>query len=155
MYYGIAALILIVLAGVYLFMRQKNGPIPLSGDLEKTLDQFVKEMTEQNELLLQAVSESEQKWQKKVEQLELRIKELEQAFNDGKQGSLSSEKAIPRQSHETAAEPQSQEDALALKKRYQRIFELHQNGLTIDEIAKAVGSGKGEVQFILQLAKME
>ena len=41
---------------------------------------------------------------------------------------------------------------LFLNDRYKEIFELQEKGLTVDEIAKQLGKGSGEVSFILQLA---
>jgi len=41
---------------------------------------------------------------------------------------------------------------LYLNDRYQEIFELLDQGLSVDEIAKRLGKGSGEVSFILQLA---
>lgn len=42
---------------------------------------------------------------------------------------------------------------LFLNDRYKEIFELQEKGLTVDEIAKQLGKGSGEVSFILQLAE--
>ncbi|MNJ40883.1 hypothetical protein D3C77_357880 [compost metagenome] len=39
--------------------------------------------------------------------------------------------------------------------RYPELFELYDQGKSIDMIAKAVGIQRGEVQLILQLAKKE
>lgn len=41
---------------------------------------------------------------------------------------------------------------LQLNDRYKEIFELHQQGLSVEEIAKELEKGVGEVAFILQLA---
>lgn len=41
---------------------------------------------------------------------------------------------------------------LHLNDRYKEIFELHEQGLTVDEIARKLEKGVGEVTFILQLA---
>ena len=41
---------------------------------------------------------------------------------------------------------------LYLNDRYKEIFELLDQGLSVDEIAKRLGKGSGEVSFILQLA---
>lgn len=41
---------------------------------------------------------------------------------------------------------------LYLTDRYKEIFELLDQGLSVDEIAKRLGKGSGEVSFILQLA---
>jgi DNA-binding NarL/FixJ family response regulator len=41
---------------------------------------------------------------------------------------------------------------LHLNDRYKDIFDLHEQGLTVDEIARKLEKGVGEVSFILQLA---
>lgn len=41
---------------------------------------------------------------------------------------------------------------LHLTDRYKDIFDLHEQGLTVDEIARKLEKGVGEVSFILQLA---
>lgn len=43
----------------------------------------------------------------------------------------------------------------SIKLRYPRLFELHEQGKSIDSIAKTAGLQRGEVQLILQLAKQE
>jgi septal ring factor EnvC (AmiA/AmiB activator) len=43
----------------------------------------------------------------------------------------------------------------SIKLRYPRLFELHEEGKSIDSIAKTAGLQRGEVQLILQLAKQE
>ncbi|MNC25084.1 hypothetical protein D3C75_731600 [compost metagenome] len=58
----------------------------------------------------------------------------------------SSEAVIP----EPKAKPIS-----SIKLRYPRLFELHEQGKSIDSIAKTAGLQRGEVQLILQLAKQE
>lgn len=43
----------------------------------------------------------------------------------------------------------------SIKQRYPRLFEMHEQGKSIDSIAKTAGLQRGEVQLILQLAKQE
>lgn len=59
----------------------------------------------------------------------------------------SPEAAVP---DEPKAKPVS-----SIKLRYPRLFELHEQGKSIDSIAKTAGLQRGEVQLILQLAKQE
>lgn len=44
---------------------------------------------------------------------------------------------------------------LLLNDRYKEIFDLHARGLSVDEIAKKLEKGCGEVTFILELADQE
>lgn len=43
-------------------------------------------------------------------------------------------------------------DMLALRERYRRVFELHREGLSLDEISKRMGTGRGEIDLIFALA---
>lgn len=43
----------------------------------------------------------------------------------------------------------------SIKLRYPRLFELHEQGKSIDSIARTAGLQRGEVQLILQLAQQE
>ncbi|MNP20313.1 hypothetical protein D3C76_1128800 [compost metagenome] len=43
----------------------------------------------------------------------------------------------------------------SIKHRYAEVFELHEQGKSIDVIGKLVGLQRGEIQLILQLAKQE
>ncbi|MEH7107199.1 DUF6115 domain-containing protein [Bacillus sp. JJ1764] len=52
-------------------------------------------------------------------------------------------------------EPVKKEPSLFLNDRYKDIFALHQQGMTIDEIAKKLEKGVGEVSLILQLANQD
>ncbi|MFC5472044.1 hypothetical protein ACFPPD_25515 [Cohnella suwonensis] len=44
---------------------------------------------------------------------------------------------------------------LTLRGRYPELFAMHDNGKSVDQIAKEFGMNKGEVQLILQLARRE
>jgi septal ring factor EnvC (AmiA/AmiB activator) len=48
-----------------------------------------------------------------------------------------------------------QKPVSSIKQRYPRLFELHEQGKSIDSIAKTAGLQRGEVQLILQLASQE
>lgn len=53
-----------------------------------------------------------------------------------------------------AAQPKAK-PVSSIKLRYPRLFEMHEEGKSIDSIAKMAGLQRGEVQLILQLAKQE
>lgn len=54
-----------------------------------------------------------------------------------------------------AEAPVKQKTVSSIKLRYPRLFELHEQGKSIDSIAKTAGLQRGEVQLILQLAMQE
>jgi DNA-binding NarL/FixJ family response regulator len=47
------------------------------------------------------------------------------------------------------------EQNLFLNDRYKEVFDLQKQGLTVEQIAKKLDKGNGEVSFILQLATQE
>ncbi|QSF42912.1 hypothetical protein [Paenibacillus tianjinensis] len=61
----------------------------------------------------------------------------------------------PPGSAETVTSEPKAKPISSIKLRYPRLFELHEQGKSIDSIAKTAGLQRGEVQLILQLAKQE
>ncbi|KTD87577.1 hypothetical protein [Paenibacillus etheri] len=98
---------------------------------------------QQNSLLLEGRVSNEEK----------RLKELEVSVETGphvKGGDPSVGAGMSSIQPEVKAKPIS-----SIKLRYPRLFELHEQGKSIDSIAKTAGLQRGEVQLILQLAKQE
>ena len=63
-----------------------------------------------------------------------------------------------RQAFETSLQAQSDSknsQTLFLNDRYRDVFDLQKQGLSVDQIAKELERGSGEVSFILQLAAQE
>lgn len=64
----------------------------------------------------------------------------------------------PEQTIEPPAPPEAPakpKPVSSIKLRYPRLFELHEQGKSIDSIARTAGLQRGEVQLILQLAQQE
>lgn len=63
----------------------------------------------------------------------------------------------PAEQAEAPAEapPAKPKPVSSVKLRYPRLFELHEQGKSIDSIARTAGLQRGEVQLILQLAAQE
>lgn len=101
---------------------------------------------QQNSLLLEGRVTNEEK----------RLKELEVSVEKGSHvkvmamGDPSVTAEMSSIQPEVKAKPIS-----SIKLRYPRLFELHEQGKSIDSIAKTAGLQRGEVQLILQLAKQE
>ena len=152
-------------------------------EVEKTLEQYMAEMEKENDdlvnLLVQIRQETGAKQSSLQEQLgEMRSRLAEMERTSGKHEArieqLASaemsavdtramqeaarqlrneliESAAPQQV-QVEAEPEP-EDSVRL--RYPQLFELHDQGKSIDAIAKAIGLQRGEIQLILRLAKRE
>ncbi|SFS78881.1 DUF6115 domain-containing protein [Paenibacillus sp. BC26] len=62
---------------------------------------------------------------------------------------------FPAVSDEVEEVPEAEEPNSTIRDRYTDLFDMYQNGKSIDAIAKKLGKNKGEVQLILQLSKQE
>ncbi len=61
--------------------------------------------------------------------------------------------AVEDQTPLQEVEPEAQQESI--RERYQELFELYEQGKSVDYIAKQSGIQRGEVQLILQLAERE
>jgi histone deacetylase complex regulatory component SIN3 len=69
----------------------------------------------------------------------------------GRTGTPNDAKPVVEEESEKANEPA----AASIMGRYSELFQLHDQGKSVEYIAKKLGMNKGEVQLILQLAKQE
>ncbi|MGN7453795.1 hypothetical protein ACTHPH_03135 [Paenibacillus pasadenensis] len=56
---------------------------------------------------------------------------------------------------ESAASAQAPASKSGIRQRFKMLFDLHEQGLSVEQIAKRLGMNKGEVLLIQQLAKQE
>jgi TolA-binding protein len=144
----IGAGVLIIL--VSLMMKKTSPGDGIRAEMEKSLQRFVLQVKRENESVAAGVHESKQELIREVEQLRGRLSQAERELAAlAKQvQSLQAQANLSRQ-QEPAEEPT---DTLALRERYRRVFELLQEGLGLDEIAKRLGAGRGEIELIVSLA---
>jgi hypothetical protein len=176
------AWIVIVLLGVvillYAFLLPKTAPRKLADEevldtVEGTLQQFVEEMEQENREFAQMVAEMKREHERKTSTLLDRIEFLErrtamlaeqpppapQATNSAPPASAPQPE--PAEAPEPEPEPVKTGAQFAfpgtatVKSRFKEVFELYDNGKSIEYIAKKLGTNKGEVQLIIQLAKRE
>jgi DNA-binding NarL/FixJ family response regulator len=175
------AWIVIVLLGVvillYAFLLPKTSPRKLVDEdvldtVEDTLQQFVEEMEQENREFARMVGEMKREHERKTAALLDRIEFLErktamlteQLSAEQIAGSTESKEAsqpqpqplplpAPKPDEESAVASRS--EASTVKSRYKEVFELYDSGKSIEYIAKKLGTNKGEVQLIIQLAKRE
>jgi hypothetical protein len=112
-------------------------------EIEKALQQINRQAAERQARIAREAEETRLALMQEMASLRRRLEELENAQN-GMQRSPSQD----RPEHVEEEEP----DLLALRERYQRVFELSREGLTPDEIAKRLGAGRGEIDLIFLLA---
>lgn len=75
----------------------------------------------------------------------------ESLIQDFRYEAVASEQSAYIAGVETSTEP----PPTTIRGRYPELLEMHDRGRSVDQIAKAIGMNKGEVQLILQLARRE
>ncbi len=143
--------------------------------VEGTLQQFVEEMEQENREFAQMVAEMKREHERKTSTLLDRIEFLErrtamlteppvqQTTNSALLASppASAPQPVQAEAAERVSEQVTTGEQLArpaadtVRSRYKEIFGLYDNGKSIEYIAKKLGTNKGEVQLIIQLAKRE
>ena len=163
--------LLVVILGafiiVYAYMRPKTDLNKQSGvvdDIETTLDQFAMELEEDNKELLNTISGLKRELEAEINKLNGRVFALERQDSNNH---LVVERVIKPLEPVSLPIPDNDADTetdsiLAIntvendiKNRYANIFDLHEQGKSIEYIAKKISMNKGEVQLIIQLARQE
>jgi hypothetical protein len=179
--------IIIVMLGaaalVYAVMLPKRQSDKMSSEqvvkeVESTLEQYMADIEEENDTLVELVGQMKKDTSAKHMAMEEQLKEMRQRLLEVEQRSVQQgaritdvEKEKPLQITALAEiqsvgviktnlpenEPSDElpETVNSIKHRYSELFELYNQGKSIDIIGKLVGLQRGEVQLILQLAKQE
>ncbi|AWP26927.1 hypothetical protein PVOR_22599 [Paenibacillus vortex V453] len=169
--------IYIVLLGVaavlYAFMLPKRREESVSSErvvkeVENTLEGYMAEIQNENEQLVELVSQMKQELRAKQQEQQEQVSDLRQRMLVMEQKMIESETRLrttedklvhaaslsaDRAAASSEAEVSPPVDSI--KSRYAELFDLHGQGKSIDMIAKATGLQRGEVQLIIQLAKQE
>lgn len=160
----------------------KGQQAPTIHEIEETMEHFTAELDEQNKALIQMLAETKRDYELQTARLTSRIEmlekqsgqagqeimklgvateELQKQFNQQKETQaavlLESVPAAPATdlaAAEVHEEPE-QPAAMKMKVRYGELFDLYEQGKSVDYIAKKLNMNKGEVNLILQLAKQE
>lgn len=168
---------------VYAVMLPRRQADKMSSDqvvkeVESTLEQYMADIEEENDTLVELVGQMKKETSAKQLALEEQLREMRQRLlqveqQSAQQGARITDAEQERLLHvSTLSESQSVESHAieipepelehsnkvsdnSIKHRYSELFELHNQGKSIDVIGKLVGLQRGEVQLILQLAKQE
>ncbi|ANA83144.1 hypothetical protein C7121_17370 [Paenibacillus glucanolyticus] len=169
--------IYIVLLGVaavlYAFMLPKRREESVSSErvvkeVENTLEGYMAEIQNENEQLVELVSQMKQELRAKQQEQQEQVSDLRQRMLVMEQKMIESETRLrtteDKLVHATSlsadraaasSEAEVSPPVDSIKSRYAELFDLHGQGKSIDMIAKATGLQRGEVQLIIQLAKQE
>ena len=150
-------------------------------EIEDTIEHFAAEMDEQNQAMLDLFSKTKQDYEVELAKLAGRLETLERQkhelskeltnFHVNQQPTLTPSEILsalnnPNQ-HENLTttnvqpnvpEPLPEEPVyvgLSMKSRYSELFTLHDQGKSVEAIAKKLSMNKGEVSLILQLSRQE
>ncbi|RUT29739.1 hypothetical protein EJP77_13015 [Paenibacillus zeisoli] len=165
---------------LFLPSRKSGGAQVSSGaaDVEATLEHYMTEIEKENTEIIELMAELKQdttskqlSLQEQVAELRSRLLEVEKitSLQESRVGKLESMPTHLGNSKEAAAskeafatpvvESPAQEEIVAprnrVRDRYPELFDLYDQGKSIDGIAKALKLQRGEVQLILQLASKE
>ncbi|MEC0203148.1 hypothetical protein P4H39_10945 [Paenibacillus lautus] len=172
--------IYIVLLGIaavlYAFMLPKRREETVSSErvvkeVENTLEGYMAEIQNENEQLVELVSQmkkeldaKQQAHQEQVSDLRQRMLAMEQKMTDSQTRIRTAEEKLAQAAEAAslsagaaaaASEVEPARPVHSIKSRYTELFDLYEQGKSIDMIAKTTGFQRGEVQLIIQLAKQE
>ncbi|WP_282941848.1 hypothetical protein [Paenibacillus sp. RC67] len=156
---------------------------PSINEIEQTMEHFAGELEEQNEALIRQLADIKKdnevhhaRLSSRIEALEYQFahsnqeflklglayeelqKKLDQRMDTGISGFRESAAAQQEDMQDQTtedAEIQHEESGMNIRSRYAELFELYEQGKSIDSIAKKMNMNKGEVNLILQLARQE
>jgi hypothetical protein len=151
----------------------------LIAEMEDTFEHFAMEIEDENKQLLEHVLSLKQQYDGQNLKLLTRIEFLEKQFLEKKAETIDNpaqsnglivkrmnkpmaiksndrvEQTEVKEKNNEPAESSEKTNKMEIKQRYQHLFELHDQGKSMEYISKKLSMNKGEVQLILQLAKQE
>jgi DNA-binding NarL/FixJ family response regulator len=160
----------IVLLGLVCIVISFFAPRSVSTDkiniikeMEETMEHFANEIEEDNNQLMQSVAQIKTDHEQQMNRLISKVEQLEKQNYD-----LSNEiKSIVLTKFHEQNKPYSNPpieavvpelvkvSPMQMKERYSELFQFHEQGKSVEYIAKKLNLNKGEVQLIIQLSKQE
>jgi DNA-directed RNA polymerase specialized sigma24 family protein len=115
-------------------------------DMEKSLQRFLNQIKHEQKAAEVRFTQASAALAEEVAELKQRLARAESELAAWRAAGQAAVSGAPGEREEELA------DAFALRERYRRVFDLLQEGLAADEIAKRLGAGQGEIELILSLA---
>ncbi|MEW9667661.1 hypothetical protein ABLT31_02200 [Ammoniphilus sp. 3BR4] len=140
--------------GPFFFSRKKRA----EQQTVQMMQSFANELVSENQRLMQTMIEMNKKTEDKIAQLQWGLKQLENRMALLEEQPLMPDESLATSEgglalgHSTQEAARTSQDILHLRNRYKEVFDLCNQGYTIEEISKELGYGKGELELILQLA---
>jgi len=169
----------VIAAAAFLMPRRNAGSRPDEASavqLQTALEQFMETMEADNREIAESIAgmqkrnrEENANRDERIAALERRAAELEERVSlterrleeriEGLRHGAPAETAPAADAQATepegGGEEQQDRDEPTIRSRYAELFALHDQGKSVDAIARQTGMNKGEVMLILQLAKQE
>lgn len=141
-------------------------------EVEETMEGFLAELEEDNKKLLDTIAHMKENHNHSLQKVTERMERLEQEFHQERQdwkrlvlmtaenaGQAPARAAVPAQQPlqpEPAPVPEEPPQQVAgIRGRYEEVLRLHDEGKSVDYIARKCGLNKGEANLIIQLALQE
>lgn len=118
-------------------------------ELEKALQHMGRQIKQDKNLMQRQLDQSHEELLIEVKDLRQRLELLE--TGRGLQQKQQVRENVQQEAAIEMLDPK-EEDVLVLRERYRRVFELQREGISLDEIAKRLGAGRGEIDLIFALA---
>lgn len=153
--------VLIVISAFFLRKKEKQtvdkqSPVHNTLDrseMEKTLQRFVLQVQKETDQTIQQIGQNKQEHTREVNQLHQRLHKLEAEINQLRVTVSALQQASNGSAEATVTKEEVKEDdSFLLRERFKRVFDLKNEGLNADEIAKKLGAGRGEIDLIFSLA---
>ncbi|CAM3142811.1 hypothetical protein PALU110988_04685 [Paenibacillus lupini] len=167
----------VVVASLFLPRKQQSQELKDTRNMEIALEQFMENTEQDHQDLVKLVTVLREEGKTQNEQSKQRLMELENKcslleqqlgfLQQQRQNDMMAAQAysVPIQTaapafqaatvESTVEDPEPQQVVSGIQSRYADLFELYNQGKSIEAIAKKLSMNKGEVQLILQLAKQE
>ncbi|MCL6459912.1 MAG: hypothetical protein K6T85_18105 [Gorillibacterium sp.] len=164
-------------------IKEPKHAFSMTKEIEEALDLVAVNMEEENRELIRSITQMKSEFERRNENSEKRVLGLEKRIDDlsaelrnvlmlqlqkatEKKSSMTpilqqqhnEMSSFPGASQAAALLPNTErieEQPEGLKLRYPELFQLYQQGKSIEQIAKKLGINKGETALIIQLAKQE
>lgn len=169
---------LCILVFSFLFAKPKKQASPESPhimqEVEETMEGFMAELEEDNKKLLDTIAHMKESHNLSLHKMTERMERLEQEFQQERQDwkrlvlmtaehagqtparSAPAEPTQPLLQTEPAPVPEEEpKPSTGIRGRYEEVLGLHDDGKSVDYIARKCGLNKGEVNLIIQLALQE
>lgn len=170
----------VVIVGAFIMPRKNQHaalPTQTVQNMETALEQFMENMEKDNQELVQLVAKARQETKSDADSKEQRIIALERKCDMlAEQLELALSRPAPTAANQVQSLQAVEMEALKpsieavvhpeviineakqlnkIQARYSELFQLYEQGKSIEAISKKLGMNKGEVQLIIQLAKQE